>query len=734
MTIPVRAEALATTPQTSNRVPEILQTFRQSRRYQWIGKPPVYACSTFLLTILGSGVMLMAPRLLDPAAFGTFALLTSLFIYAGRADFGLSQLADKEIPGQHHAQALETGLDILNALWLVGFGLLVIILPLIALLGGNFLPRLDTALAITGGIMAMVANGPVTLARASTRLWDFTVIALVLQFGMTIPRLVGLLSGGITGTFAALAAYYVLCALLFARPSFRHRRPLPLLGMARLALPLFAFNALWIFYLGANRWISALLSSPHDLGLFSLAASLAMIGLGLMSTIAQTRYPKLLIQIRNDAASCSLAIEKELLFVTATMAGVAVVAVFAAKPTLEFLFIGYEEGVASTIALATACIPLGAMTWIVPMLIVRSQRPIADALLVAVAGLVALGIAMSCGDAIAGLTGQAWGNVLACLVMLTFMIRLMNRLGMVAHRSALRILSIQVFASVFAAALAWTYPARSEPDSSVQSLVDPSGWTTTFEDDFTSLDLQSGSMGTWEPYYPNGGRSNAGNKELQYYVDPRPGGDGFDVQALEPYRVHNGVLEIRGNSVPERLRPQSGGYRYASGLLNSAGRFSFQYGSVQVRAKVPHGRGLWPAVWLLPQDRTWPPELDVLEVLGHDTSTVHMTAHSGLAIPAGERSARTGTRIRTVDLSEDFHVYGLTWTRTKLIWSLDGKAVFAAATPRDMHKPMFLLINLAVGGDWPGSPDADTSFPATFSVDWIRVRQPINEGIREQME
>ena len=144
---------------------------------------------------------------LEPAAFGTFALLTSLFTYAARADFGLSQLADKQIPGRAGGEALKAGLDILNALWLVGFGLLAMLLPLVALFGENVLPKFDTTLAITGGIMAMIANGPVTLFRASSRLWEFTVVALVLQLGMTVPRLAGLLAGGITGSFAALAAY-----------------------------------------------------------------------------------------------------------------------------------------------------------------------------------------------------------------------------------------------------------------------------------------------------------------------------------------------------------------------------------------------------------------------------------------------------------------------------------------------------------------------------------------------
>lgn len=734
MSIATGAETLAIRPITANRLPKTFDRMRHAPGLQWLGRPMAYALGALVLTILGSGATLLAPRLLEPAAFGTFALLTSLFTYAGRADFGLSQLADKQIPGRANGEALKAGLDILNALWLVGFCLLAMILPLVALFGENVLPKFDTTLAIAGGIMAMIANGPVTLFRASSRIWEFTVVALILQLGMTVPRLVGLLAGGITGSFAALAVYYALCAFLFARPSpIRVRRPMPLLGMARIALPLFAFNLSWILYLGANRWVSATLSSPHDLGLFSLSASLAMIGLGLMSTVAQTRYPRFLARIETGAGSLSADIEQELLAVTGFLAIVAVAAVYAAGPVTAIVFPGYEDSRVPTIALAAACIPLGAMTWVTPMLIIRSVRPVADALLLTIAGLLALAAAMTCGNALAGISGQAWGNAIAALVMFAAMAKLMHGLGMTTSRGWFRIVGFQAFAITLIAVLAFSHAARAET-ASTQDLIDPPNWKTTFEDDFSRLNLQAASGGVWQPFYPWGGRSNVGNNELQYYVDPRQGGDAPGIQALQPYHIQDGMLAIRATKIPEDLRGRSGGYEYASGLLNSAGRVHFLYGSVQIRAKVPKGRGLWPAFWLLPEDRTWPPELDVLEVLGDDTSTLHVTAHSGIDLPPGKKSVQTGKHIQTEDLSEDFHTYGLTWTKEKLVWSLDGRVVFEAATPADLNKPMFLVVNLAVGGDWPGAPDAETRFPATFLIDWIRVRQPAGDSSRVSKE
>lgn len=168
-------------------------------------------------------------------------------------------------------------------------------------------------------------------------------------------------------------------------------------------------------------------------------------------------------------------------------------------------------------------------------------------------------------------------------------------------------------------------------------------------------------------------------------------------------------------------------------MLTTAGRFSFTYGRVEICARMPSGKGLWPAFWLLPADKTWPPEIDVFEVLGHDTRRLHVTAHSSLNIPAGARSAQKGTELVTADLSDNFHVYGITWTKDNLVWSLDDQIVFSTPTPPDMHKPMYLLVNLAVGGSWPGSPDASTHLPANLLVDWIQVKQPeVDNAVQEK--
>jgi beta-glucanase (GH16 family) len=142
---------------------------------------------------------------------------------------------------------------------------------------------------------------------------------------------------------------------------------------------------------------------------------------------------------------------------------------------------------------------------------------------------------------------------------------------------------------------------------------------------------------------------------------------------------------------------------------------------------VPKGRGLWPAFWLAPADQTWPPEIDVFEVHGDRLEGYWATVHQQ---PDPNRftlrwqdhfSQSNQFRIPTPDLSLDFHDYGVEWGPYDIIWTFDGQQVAKARTPPDAHKPMMLILNLAVGGRWPGAPDSSTHFPATLQVQHIRV-------------
>jgi beta-glucanase (GH16 family) len=251
--------------------------------------------------------------------------------------------------------------------------------------------------------------------------------------------------------------------------------------------------------------------------------------------------------------------------------------------------------------------------------------------------------------------------------------------------------------------------------------------TRTFGDEFDAFRTWDGRAG-WDVV---GGPQWAGrvtaagtlpyNNELQWYVNPGATSGGAPLP--NPFGVAEGALQITARPADPALRPAVGGQSYTSGILTTEHAFSQTYGYFEMRAEMPAGRGLWPAFWLLPTDGTWPPELDVMEMLGHDTRTLHTTVHSRVAgnAPSWVGHFESTAATTVPDMASGFHTYGALWGRDRIAWYVDGKEVFRAATPPDMHKPMYMVANLAVGGDWPGGPDGATAFPATMTIDYIRA-------------
>lgn len=713
-------------------LPGVVQPVRAARSLAWLGHPLAYTIGTAVTSFLSIGTSLVAPSLLGPAAFGSFALLTSLFQFASKFDLGLSQLADRDLT-REGAPPAERGADILRANWAIGGIVILLIMPLAALasgLGGGLSP-FDTALAIAGGGLGMVANAPVTIFRAGAQVWEFTAVALTLQVGMTAPRLVGLVFAGITGCFAVLLLWYGVLAMFFARTGLRSSgRQVPIWPLIRSALPLFIFNALWFAYLSSNRWIAASLSSPEELGLFAFGANLAFVGVGMISTIAQVYYPALLGSVaRASPGACSGLVERHALVLGLGLAFIALVAHFATHRLIMIVFPRFEDATASTIALAISCISLGVIAWLIPVVIALSPSPKRDAALTFIPGFLVLIGAMIIGSRTAGIEGQAWGCVIAGLLLVGCLLLRMVRLGIVTRSSAARIYVVQALLVAGLTVLAFLPGVPKTVMAAVHTVragdnVPPSGWKLAFEENFNKgLRLWDGISGIWEPHYPWGGRTNASNREMQYYVDPRPGADMEVMGAPTPFSIEGGSLVIRARLARKTDEAWRTGLRYTSGLLTTAKSFSFTYGYAEIRTRVPRGRGLWSAFWLARVDRSWPPEIDIMEVLGHDTRTNFVTAHTTGFLGFASRSQ---IRIATPDLAEGFHTYGVKWTPEELVWYFDGHAVSNMPTPWDMHGPMYLIVNLAVGGSWPGAPDTTTPFPADLRVDRIRVFLPPN--------
>lgn len=238
-------------------------------------------------------------------------------------------------------------------------------------------------------------------------------------------------------------------------------------------------------------------------------------------------------------------------------------------------------------------------------------------------------------------------------------------------------------------------------------------WTLVFDESFDALQLDS-SRWTTCYWWDQGGCTNLGNSELQWYRRGNvvPGEGVLVLQALE-----------------EEVDTTEGAFDYTSGLITTGrtdaegdreDRFSFTYGYVEVRARLPKGAGLWPAIWLLPSDHASRPEIDIMEVLGHAPDVLEMHYHYEVE----DRDRSLGQDRRVTDLSAAWHDFAAYWGPEAIIWYLDGKEVWRVDDPEIIsNEPMYLIINLAVGGDWPGPPDEETTFPARFEIDHVRIWQ-----------
>lgn len=264
------------------------------------------------------------------------------------------------------------------------------------------------------------------------------------------------------------------------------------------------------------------------------------------------------------------------------------------------------------------------------------------------------------------------------------------------------------------ALVAGTHPAHAGIDPS--NLAETA--EMTFSDEFDVLDLWDGRRGTWDTTYDWSAGKNGvtlpTNDEQQWYIDALYG----PTAAVKPWSVSGGVLSLTAAPAAPAIRPLIDGHAYTSGMLTTHRSFSQRGGYFETRARLPKGQGVWPAIWMLPADGSALPEIDVVETVGSDPDTIYMTVHS----------KQNGSQIKNgvsakVDNVSDFHTYGVLWGDEKITFYLDGRSVGTVPSPAD-GKPLYILVNLAIGGKWPGKPDATTPFPVVMQVDYVRAYTP----------
>ena len=251
----------------------------------------------------------------------------------------------------------------------------------------------------------------------------------------------------------------------------------------------------------------------------------------------------------------------------------------------------------------------------------------------------------------------------------------------------------------------------------------------TFDEEFNGLSLYrdyngnvtctNNGTGTWQTIYFGCTRVTLSNNETEVYLDQTP------------FNLLPGVLSIEARPIDPYLQSVIGPWaKYSSGLITTQYSFSQTYGYFEVRAQMPAGQGTWPAFWLLPVDKSWPPEIDALEAFGDRNpvnneggrTLIHYASH----VPPDNKICGDWYDTKT-DITAGFHTYGVDWEPTGITFYFDG-IPYATCPPNPAaNKPFYILINLAIGGpgSWPGTPSPLNLWPTEMKIDYVRAYQKI---------
>jgi beta-glucanase (GH16 family) len=243
------------------------------------------------------------------------------------------------------------------------------------------------------------------------------------------------------------------------------------------------------------------------------------------------------------------------------------------------------------------------------------------------------------------------------------------------------------------------------------------GWKLTFADEFDAPEGAAPDPTKWT--YDLGGHG-WGNNELQCYTDSR----------------ENSFHDGKGNLVIRAKKQSATGKdgtprEYTSARLLTKGIWSQKYGRFEARIKCPKGQGIWPAFWMLGDniaEKNWPAcgEIDIMEYLGHDTMTAYGTVH-GPGYSGADSKGKPFKLTKPPSFHDDFHVFAVEWEKDQIRFSINGEE-YHRISPKDLEPnpwvfdtPFFMILNMAVGGNWPKNPDETTTFPQELVIDHVRA-------------
>lgn len=259
-------------------------------------------------------------------------------------------------------------------------------------------------------------------------------------------------------------------------------------------------------------------------------------------------------------------------------------------------------------------------------------------------------------------------------------------------------------------------------DNNDQKIPAPEGWELIWNDEFEGVSIDTKK---WEHEVNARG---GGNNELQYYTS-RP----------QNSYIENGCLVLQ--ALKEHYTGTEGTREYTSARLRTLRKGDWKYGRFEIRAQLPSGKGLWPAIWMLPSEWKYggwaaSGEIDIMELVGHEPNKVYGTLHYGGEWPNNVQSGKSFVLSRG-SFAQEFHSFTIEWDTTQFRWYVDGVCYQSqtkwhttnAPYPAPFDQYFHLLLNVAVGGNWPGDPDQTTVFPQKMIVDYVRIYKKIRNHL-----
>ncbi len=237
----------------------------------------------------------------------------------------------------------------------------------------------------------------------------------------------------------------------------------------------------------------------------------------------------------------------------------------------------------------------------------------------------------------------------------------------------------------------------------------PADWQLVFADEFDAAELDATKWSTTMAFVGTHGPRYHNEYYASYTLD-------------EDVMLGDGLLRLRTDRRDVKGDNPAGDFTYSQGLVSTHDKFTFTYGYIEIRAKYPGGKGLWPCFWLMPQNlAAWPPEFDIAEYYGGQRKMHHGLAHGTMTDTLWDSTGDTETEFENV-----WHTYALQWTKDRAVWFVDGIARKTIAAEYVPAVPMYVLLSNSISSRrGPSSePDENTVFPNYFAIDYIRIWQP----------